>query len=550
MTQTQDSAGIPAAAPAASGRTLDEELTRSALRAPDDPALWAPGQGELTFARWAEAVAAGAKELADLHVAAGRRIALKFDGADVLGLAVAQLAVQTLRASALVLPPDVSTAAQESALHTTHAGLLMRSGSRWDKPVVEPLHAARLAADATDAPGDEALIVLTSGSTGEPKPVPITHAELTFSLAAGLGHENKAPRDKSIAHSFVAGTNAFHDYLSRAVLGQLYVHVVPGADPAQLWQVATERAVPRFGLSPVAARRFVDWVRGNGYDGSSIERVGLTGAAIDPELVRRLRETFPHAQEQIATRRRSSKALRGYFRDLIRRRREEPGHDLVTRLLDTERDGDRMDDSDVVASCVLLLVAGHTTTANFIANSALALLRQPDQLATLLSMPPSTTTWVEELLRYEAPIQMMSRVAVREFTFESRSFHPGDQVIVVLGSANRDPAAFEHPDELNLLRASGRHLSLGMGIHSCLGAQLARLEGEVAIRALARHLVRARFDPADVRWRRDMVHRGPIRLPIKLDSTSTMTNIDTPIARREHAERCSPRADRVLHFSS
>jgi len=243
--------------------------------------------------------------------------------------------------------------------------------------------------------------------------------------------------------------------------------------------------------------------------------------------------------EQTATRRRSSKALRGYFRDLIRQRREKPGLDLVTRLLDAERDGDRMDDTDVVASCVLLLVAGHTTTTDFIANSALALLCEPDQLATLLSMPPSHTTWVEELLRYEAPIQMMSRVAVREFTFESRSFHPGDQVIVVLGSANRDPTAFEHPDELNLLRASGRHLSLGMGIHSCLGAQLARLEGEVAIRALARHLVRARFDPADVRWRRDMVHRGPIRLPVNLNSTSTMTNIDTSIARREHSGRCS-----------
>jgi len=292
VTQILDPSGIAATARGASGRRLDEELELSARRSPDDAALWTPGQGELTFARWAEAVAECADRLAEAGVRARRRIALKFDSTDVLGLAVAQLAVQALRASALVLPADVSTSTERSALRTTRAALLIRSGSRWDHPVLERLPSTGSPAEATDG---EALILLTSGSTGEPRLVPVSHAELTFSPAAGLGHEAKAPRDKSIVHSFVAGTNAYHDYLSRAVLGQLYVHVVPGADPAELWRTVTEREVPRLGLSPVAARWFVDWILAGHHDGRMIERVGLTGSAIDGALVRRLRTAFPNA---------------------------------------------------------------------------------------------------------------------------------------------------------------------------------------------------------------------------------------------------------------
>ena len=226
------------------------------------------------------------------------------------------------------------------------------------------------------------------------------------------------------------------------------------------------------------------------------------------------------SRDQLTNRRLARKELRAYFRDLIRERRRSPGDDLVTRLLEANRDGDRLEDADVVANCVFLLVAGHATTVSLIANSAWNLLRQPDQLATLLSLPLQNTAWVDELLRYEAPLQMTSRTALSEFTFESRSFVPGDQVIVVLGSANRDPAAYEHPDELDLTRTSSRHISFGMGIHFCLGAQLAQLEGEVAIRALAQHLGRASFDPSEVQWRRNMVLRELAYLPIRLRPAS------------------------------
>lgn len=280
-------------ATAAVGRTLDEELAHSARTWPDNPALWAPGQGELTFAGWARAVAGCAARLAEASVGPRQRVALKFDTADVLGLAVAQLAVQSLGASALVLPADVSAAAQASALQATRARLLVRSGSRLDQPVLAPLTVGR---DAADAAEHEALVLLTSGSTGDPKLVAITHDELTFSPpVSGQRREWKPPREKAIVHAYVAGTNAFHDYLTRAVLGQMYVHVVPGADPAALWQVVEGLGVGRLALSPVAARRLVEWVGAGHRNGEPVHLVGLTGSAIDPELVRRLRALFPNA---------------------------------------------------------------------------------------------------------------------------------------------------------------------------------------------------------------------------------------------------------------
>lgn len=231
----------------------------------------------------------------------------------------------------------------------------------------------------------------------------------------------------------------------------------------------------------------------------------------------------PHllSDQDRAARRRGVKELRAYFREVVRERRGRPGDDLVTRLVEANRDGDRLDEADVVASCVLLLVAGHVTTVSFIANSAWTLMRHPDQLATLLAIPPQETSWMEELLRYDAPVQMMSRIAISEFEFEGRPFVPGDRAVVVMGSANRDPAVFERPDELDLLRSPGRQLSFGMGIHFCLGAQLARLEGEVALRAVAPHLTRARIRPDGVRWRRNIVQRGLSALPVMLDCNAS-----------------------------
>jgi pimeloyl-[acyl-carrier protein] synthase len=177
-------------------------------------------------------------------------------------------------------------------------------------------------------------------------------------------------------------------------------------------------------------------------------------------------------------------ALRGYLRELIAERRAQPTGDLLTALIEAEDQGHKLSEQELVSMCLLLLVAGHETAVNLIANGTLALLLHPEAPASLQADAALRANAVEELLRYDSPVQFTSRHALADLEIGGRSVRAGETVIAVLGAANRDPAQFRDPDRLDLTRAPNRHVAFGGGIHFCLGAPLARMEGRIAIGAL------------------------------------------------------------------
>jgi cytochrome P450 len=183
---------------------------------------------------------------------------------------------------------------------------------------------------------------------------------------------------------------------------------------------------------------------------------------------------------------RAATELRDYFRDLASRREVEPLEgDLVTRLV-IEREADRrLSEEEVLGICTLLMFAGHETSANLIGNGLLALLSHPAELERLRSDPSLIESAVEELLRFDSPVQMVNRVVRQEVTGGRYRMPEGDRVAVLIGAANHDPLRFDNPGRLDLARADNKHLSFGQGIHFCVGAALATLEGRCAFAALA-----------------------------------------------------------------
>jgi cytochrome P450 len=174
-------------------------------------------------------------------------------------------------------------------------------------------------------------------------------------------------------------------------------------------------------------------------------------------------------------------AMADYFRRMIPARRAHPREDIMSALVAAwERDDPRGED-ELVASCILLLFAGHETTTNLIGNGVLALLRHPGQARALRDHADLTGSAVEEILRYDGPTPAMVRVAVEAIGLEGHTIRRGDRVFTMINAANRDPRQFAEPDRLDLARANNRHIAFGYGIHFCLGAALARLEGRVAL---------------------------------------------------------------------
>ena len=201
--------------------------------------------------------------------------------------------------------------------------------------------------------------------------------------------------------------------------------------------------------------------------------------------------------------------------DVIERKRREPGDDLLTALIRAEDDGDVLDDEELVAQVLLLYIAGHETTVNLIANGTLALLRNPDQLSLLRERPDLSGNDVEELLRYDSPVQMSRRITLEPCAVAGREIPAGTFVIASLASANRDPGRWG-PDahELRLDREDARaHLSFGAGVHHCLGAALARLEGRVAIQRLVARFPDLRLT-GEPDWNGRINLRGPQHLPV------------------------------------
>lgn len=206
-----------------------------------------------------------------------------------------------------------------------------------------------------------------------------------------------------------------------------------------------------------------------------------------------------------------------YLTVIFAERRQQPQDDLITALIQAEEAGDRLSEEELYAMVVLLMVAGHETTVNLIGNGTLALLRNPDQLAYLRSHPEAMGAAVEELLRFDGPVERATvRFAKEDTDVDGHLIRRGEPVVVVLGSANRDEAHFDHADQLDLQRAENRHLAFGYGVHYCVGAPLARMEGRIALNTLLRRLPNLRLAvPAEtLHWRFNLILRGMQHVPV------------------------------------
>jgi len=212
-----------------------------------------------------------------------------------------------------------------------------------------------------------------------------------------------------------------------------------------------------------------------------------------------------------------------YLRMLFKERRQEPRQDLITALVQAEEAGDKLSEAELFSMVILLIVAGHETTVNLIGTGVLSLLRQPDQLERLKEAPSLIDGAIEELLRYDGPVETSTpRWAVEDVEIGGQLIRRGQQVEVVLAAANRDPAQFAQPDRLDITRQDNRHLGFGLGIHYCLGAPLARMEGKIALTKLLQRLPKLRLAaPVEtLQWLRLPPVRGLRSLPVRWDTSA------------------------------
>ncbi len=246
------------------------------------------------------------------------------------------------------------------------------------------------------------------------------------------------------------------------------------------------------GVSPERRDQFKHW---------SDDIVGALGGPLVPqEIVERSRVAVHE--------------LAAYLSGVIAERRREPRDDLVSGLIAAEEQGQILSEDEMLATAMLLLVAGNETTTNLIGNGMLSLLRNPDEMERLCADPSLIPAAVEELLRYDGPVQATGRVAMEELEVAGQKVEKGQAVLTVLGAANRDPAQFERADELDLNRVPNEHVAFGDGIHFCLGAPLARAEGQIAFETLLRRFAHPRLETDSLQWGGSFILRGLKGLPI------------------------------------
>lgn len=231
------------------------------------------------------------------------------------------------------------------------------------------------------------------------------------------------------------------------------------------------------------------------------------------DIARGLDPSFLLTPEE-ATRRDNARAeLYEYIGELADRRRAAPGADFISELVAAEESGDRLNARELVVNCTLLLSAGYATTVNLIGNGMFALLNRPEQQEWLRAHPDQVAGAVEEMLRFDAPVQMVSRVALAEAEIAGEKVSPGEQVMLLIGAANHDSEVYTDPDDLVLSRSTSRNLGFGLGIHFCVGAPLARLTAQVAVGALAQLDLALDTDtPTRVP---NLVMRGLAELPVR-----------------------------------
>jgi len=201
-----------------------------------------------------------------------------------------------------------------------------------------------------------------------------------------------------------------------------------------------------------------------------------------------------------------------YFAPLIRDRRVHPRDDLITALVQAEERGDLLSEDELLATCTVLIFAGHETTTNLLANGLLAFSRFRDQWDRLRENPGMIKTAVEELLRYDGPVLATFRAAKRDLTVGDKQVRQGDRILLVLGAANHDPAKFADPDRLDIARWPNPHVAFGQGIHVCLGAPLARLEAQEAFLALTQRFPNLRVPDQPLEYHPTIVSRALTRL--------------------------------------
>jgi cytochrome P450 len=223
-------------------------------------------------------------------------------------------------------------------------------------------------------------------------------------------------------------------------------------------------------------------------------------SALDPEVIRKGED--------------ATQGFADYFTRLAARRRAEPGTDLLSAIANAEADGRRLNDAEVAATCVILLQAGHETTADLASMGTLALLRQRDQLELLRSEPGLIRGAVEELIRFDTSVQISQRIAPEPMRVGDALVPAGGIFVALNGAANRDPARFADPDRLDLRRPDNAHLGFGLGRHVCLGASLARAELQVALGAVAQRFPALEL-AGEPRWRPSLFLRGLASLPLR-----------------------------------
>lgn len=203
-----------------------------------------------------------------------------------------------------------------------------------------------------------------------------------------------------------------------------------------------------------------------------------------------------------------------YFRAAVREHRQHPREDLISALVTAEQEGDHLSEEEVVANSIMLMTGGQETTTNLIGNGLLTLLRNPDQFEKLRANASLLPSAIEELLRYESPIQYTSRLAPDDQQMGGKTIRKGQAVIAVMAAANRDPERFPDPDRLDICRQDNRHLAFAWGPHFCFGAPLARLEAQIAFETMLRCMPNLSMVPGPVTWRENLGFRGLTSLPV------------------------------------
>jgi cytochrome P450 len=292
----------------------------------------------------------------------------------------------------------------------------------------------------------------------------------------------------------------------RALIERLVAEMLAAAKPAGRMDLMTELANPLpalviaelLGVPARDQRQFKVWS-----DDIAVALSGIDSATSKEELL----SLYELGQTSLV-------ALSNYFRARVFELRSDPRENLLSALAQAEEQGDRLTEDELLANCVLLLLARHETTTNLLGNGVLALLQHPGARQDLAANPDLIVAAVEELLRFDSPVQKMGRIALADIPVGDKLIKQGQLVCFSYAAANRDPEQFAFPNRLELARKPNRHLAFGHGLHYCVGAALARLEGQIAIKAILRELPKLELATSQLEWHRNFTLRGLKSLPV------------------------------------